>query len=92
MEADVGAATETYRGVEVLVEIVRSVEQVGEHAVGEKAALACGGSPEAEKETGCAVPEASVALMVLKTEAPGVTDLLPLFVREKLKVVGPEPL
>ena len=79
-------------GVEVVVERVRVVEQVGEHAVGEKAALACGGSPEAEKETDRAVPEASVALMVLETEAPGATDLLPLFVREKLKVVGPGPL
>ena len=79
-------------GVEVLVEIVRSVEQAGEHAVEEKAALAFVGSPEAEKDTDCAAPEASVALMALETEAPGVTDLLSLFVREKLKVVGPEPL
>ena len=72
-------------GVEVVVERVRPVEQVGKHAVDENDAVAPVGSPAAEKETACAVPETSVALMVLETEAPRVTDLLPPFVREKLK-------
>ena len=57
-------------GVVEDVLIVRVVEQVGEHAVEENDALAPVGSPEAEKDTDCAVPETSVALMVLETEAP----------------------
>jgi len=31
------------------------------------------------------VPDTSAALMELETEAPWLTDLLPSFVREKLK-------
>ena len=72
-------------GVEVAVERVRPVEHVGEHAVGENAAVAPVGSPEAEKDTDCAVPETSAALMELVTEAPWVTVLLPPLLREKLK-------
>ena len=74
-------------GVDVVVEMVRVVEQVGEHAVAENDLVAPVGNPEAEKETACAVPEASAALIVLETEAPGATDLLPPLVREKLKEV-----
>ena len=66
---------------------VRVVEQVGEHAVGENAAVTPEGSPDAEKDTDCAAPETSAALIVLVTEAPWVTDLLPPLVREKLKAV-----
>ena len=72
-------------GVEVAVERVRPVEQVGEHAVGENAAVAPVGSPEAEKDTACAVPETSAALMELETEEPWFTDLLPPLLREKSK-------
>ena len=68
-----------------MVEIARLVEQVGEHAVAENDAVALVGSPAAEKITDCGVPETSVALIVLGTEAPWVTDLLPPFVREKVK-------
>ena len=57
-------------GVEVVVERVRAVEQVGEHAVGKNGAVAPVGSPAAEKETARAVPETSVALIALETEAP----------------------
>ena len=74
-------------GVEATVERVRVVEQVGEHAVEEKAAVAPVGRPAAENETACVVPETSVALVVVETEAPWVTDLLPPLVREKLKAV-----
>ena len=56
-------------------------EQVGE----EKAAVVPVGSPEAEKETACAVPETRVAVMVLRAEAPWVVDWLPPLAREKLK-------
>src|SRR2546425_6361306 len=76
---------EVSMGVVEDVLIVRAVEQVGEHPVDENDALAPVGSPEAEKDTDCVVPETSVALMVLETEAPWLTDLLPSFVREKLK-------
>jgi len=72
-------------GVVEDVLIVRVVEQVGEHAVEENDALAPVGNPEAEKDTDCVVPETSAALMELETEEPWLTDLLPSFVREKLK-------
>src|SRR6266571_357257 len=74
-------------GVDAAVEMVRVVEQVGEHVSGENDAVAPEGNPEAEKATDCAVPETSVALMVLETWSPWVTDLLPPFAREKLKEV-----
>src|SRR5437867_4357824 len=74
-------------GVDDVVEIVSPLEQVGVHAVGENTAVAPEGNPEAEKATDCAVPETSVALMVLETWSPWVTDLLPPFAREKLKEV-----
>src|SRR2546428_341296 len=64
-------------GVEVAVERVGVVVRVGAHAVGETAAVAPRGSPEAEKATDCGVPETSAALMVLVTAAPWVMDLLP---------------
>ena len=80
---------EVSMGVVEDVLIVRVVEQVGEHVVEENDALAPVGSPEAEKATDCAVPETSAALMVLETEAPRVTDLLPPFVSEKSKVLVP---
>ena len=71
--------------MDVLVEIVRVVEQVGEHAVGEKTALASVGSPEAEKDTSGAVPETSVALTVVKLEPPWVIVMSAGLSREKLK-------
>src|SRR6266567_4424304 len=74
-------------GVDDVVEIVSPLEHVGVHAVGENAAVAPEGSPEAEKDTDCAVPDTSAALMELETEAPWLTDLLPPFVSEKLKEV-----
>src|SRR2546425_575111 len=72
-------------GVDVVVERMREVAQVGVHAVGENEAVAPVGSPEVEKETACALPETSVAVMVLMAEAPWVTDWLPPLVREKSK-------
>ena len=74
-------------GVDDVVEIVSPLEHVGVHAVGENAAVAPEGNPEAEKDTDCAVPDTSAALMELETEAPWFTDLLPPFVSEKLKEV-----
>ena len=72
-------------GVEGVVERVRPVEQVGEHAVDENAAVVPVGSPVAENETDCVVPATSVVLVVVETEAPWVTALLPPFVRAKSK-------
>ena len=54
-------------GVDAVVVSVRVVAQVGVHAVGENAAVAPVGNPEAEKDTACAVPDTSVALMELET-------------------------
>ena len=71
--------------MEGVVERVRPVEQVGEHDVDENAAVVPVGSPVAENETDCVVPATSVALVVVKTEAPWATDLLPPLVREKSK-------
>src|SRR5947207_3038197 len=72
-------------GVEAAVEIVRVVEQGGEQTVEENDTVAPVGSPETEKDTDCAVLATSVALTVLETEAPGVTDWLPPLVRAKSK-------
>ena len=70
------------------MEMVRSVEQVGVHTVEENDAVAPVGNPEAEKATDCAVPDTSAALMVLATEEPWLTDLLPPFVSAKLNAAG----
>jgi len=67
--------------------MVREVEQVGVQDADEKDVITPEGRPETEKATDCAVPESSVALVVVETEAPGVTDLLPPLVREKPKEV-----
>ena len=65
---------------------VRVVRQVGVQAAGEKGAVTPAGRPETLKDTACALPETSVALMVLETEAPGLTDLPPPLDSEKVKV------
>ena len=57
-------------GVEAEVVRVTVEEQVGLHDAGEKAAVAPAGKPEAEKDTDCAVPETSVAVMVLEADCP----------------------
>src|SRR5206468_832885 len=74
--------------VGVLAEVVRVrvVEHVGVHEGAEKEALAPVGSPDAEKVTGCEVPETRVAVMVFVTDEPCVTDLSPPFDSEKSKV------
>ena len=45
-------------------------EHAGVHDAGEKAAVAPVGKPEAEKDTDCAVPETSVAVIVLDVDCP----------------------
>src|SRR5205814_7745672 len=61
--------------VGVLAEVVRVrvVEHVGVHEVLEKEAVVPAGSPEAEKVTGCEVPETRVAVMVFVTDESGET-------------------
>src|SRR5437867_2352086 len=78
-------------GVVEDVLMVRAVEQVGVHAVGENDAVAPVGNPEAEKVTACAVPDTSAALMELETGAPWFTALLPPFVSAKSKELVPTP-
>src|SRR5438034_1350813 len=75
-------------GVEVVVDSVRVVVQVGVHAVAEKVAVAPAGSPEAEKSTDCDVPESRVAVMVLEAVAPCTTDWSPPLLSEKSKTGG----
>ena len=73
-------------GVEPLVAIVSVEEQLGLQLFGEKEAVAPEGSPEAENETGCVLPETNVALIVLVTDEPAITDLSPELESEKSNV------
>ena len=57
-------------GVDADVVRVSVDEHVGLHDAGEKEAVAPVGRPDAEKETDCAVPETSVAVIVLDTDCP----------------------
>src|SRR2546425_410962 len=75
-------------GVEAEVVMVRVVGQEGGRAAGEEEAEASAGGAESEKGTDCAVPESSVAVMVLEAAAPWGTDWLPLLAREKSKAPG----
>jgi len=75
-------------GVEALAEIVSVVEQLGEQAVGENDAAAPVGRPETVNPVDWVVPEERVAVTVLVTELPWVTDLFPPLERVKLKVIG----
>src|SRR2546422_317056 len=68
-----------------MVESVRVVAQVGAQAVGEKVAEARGGSRGAGEETEGDAAESKVAVMVLETVAPWVTDWSPLLASEKSK-------
>ena len=70
-------------GVEPLVAMVRVEEQLGLQLLEENEAVAPEGNPEAENETGCVLPETSVALIELVTDEPAVTDLSPELESEK---------
>ncbi|TMA58860.1 MAG: hypothetical protein E6J80_04465 [Deltaproteobacteria bacterium] len=56
--------------VDAEVESVRVLVQVGEQVAGAKEAPTPAGRPETVKDTDCVVPETSVAVMGLETEAP----------------------
>ena len=71
-------------GIEVKVEMVRVELQGGLQDAGENDAVAPVGSLDAEKVTGCVVPDIRVAVTVLVTEKPWVTDLSPSMEREKV--------
>ena len=60
-------------GVDAEVVNVSVDEHAGLHDPGENAAVAPVGRPEAEKETDCAVPETSVAVIVLDADCPWTT-------------------
>jgi hypothetical protein len=63
-------------------------EQVGLHELDVLyEAVAPPGKPEVNNETFCVEPELSVALIVLLTDCPRVTDLSPPLEREKSNVV-----
>src|SRR5438045_2735808 len=76
-------------GVVAAVVRVRVVEHVGVQDGLEKEALVPGGSPDAEKVTGCELAETRVAVMVFVTDEPRVTDRSPPFASEKSKVGCP---
>jgi len=69
-------------GVDPVVVILRTVEQLRVQEAGEKDAKAPEGSPETLKDTACEVPDANVAVIELLTEDPAVTDRSPEFVSE----------
>jgi len=73
-------------GVEPLVATVSVEEQLGLQLFGEKEAVAPEGSPEAESETGCVLPETNVALITFVTDEPAVTDLSPELESEKSNI------
>ena len=63
--------------------MVRVEVQVGLQDAGEKEAVAPAGRPDAKKATDWVVPDVRVAVTVLVTEEPWVTDLAPPLEREK---------
>jgi len=75
-------------GVDAEIVSVTVDEHVGLHDAGEKAAVAPAGSPEAEKDTDCAVPETRVAVIVLDVDCPWTTVLFPPLETEKSKDGG----
>src|SRR5207244_198298 len=75
-------------GVDADVVTVSVDEHAGLHEAGENAAVAPVGSPEAENDTDCAVPETSAAVIVLDTDCPGTTVLFPPLESEKSKDGG----
>ena len=82
----VTVTVEVPAGVEPLVLMVSVEEQLGLQLLGEKEAVAPEGNPEAEKVSGCPLPETNVALMALVTEDPATTDLFPELASEKSNV------
>jgi hypothetical protein len=75
-------------GVELLVLMVKVDEQLGLQLLEEKEAVAPDGRPAAEKLIGSLLPVKRVALIVLLTEPPALTDLSPELEREKSKAFG----
>jgi hypothetical protein len=69
-------------GVVADVVMVSVVEQVGLQEASEKLADAPLGSPDTVKPTGCVLPDASLAVMVLAPEPPAVTVMPPELVSE----------
>ena len=72
-------------GVDPLLAILRRVEQVGVQEVEENEPVAPAGRPETLKETGCAVPESTAALIGLLADEAARTERLPEFEIEKSK-------
>jgi hypothetical protein len=66
------------------------VEQVGLHDAGENVAVVREGRPDTEKETGCVVPAAKVAVTKLDADWPRPTVTFPLLESEKSNDGGPD--
>lgn len=75
--AAVTVMVELPAAVEPLVLIVSVEEQVGLQLFEDNEAVVPRGRPAVEKDTACVVPDARVALIVLVTDEPAVTDLFP---------------
>ena len=83
VEGPIGVNTEVVR--------VNVEEHAGLHDAGENEAVAPAGKPDAEKDTVCAVPETSVAVIVLITDCPWTTVGSAPLEREKSKDGGATP-
>ena len=79
-------------GIDAEVERVRVVVQGGRQEAGAKDALTSeDGRPEAVKARACAVPETSVVVRGIETEAPRVTAWLLPLLKAKAKAAAPLP-
>jgi hypothetical protein len=72
-------------GVEPVVLIVNTAKQFGLQLVEEKKAVAPEGNPDTEKETVPLLPDSKFALIVLVTDDPASTELLPALESAKSK-------
>jgi hypothetical protein len=72
-------------GVDPLVVIFNTVEQVGLQDAEEKEPAAPEGRPETLKETAWLLPEVKVGVIVFEPEEPAFTEIAPEFESEKSK-------
>jgi hypothetical protein len=79
-------------GVEPVVFILSTGEQLGLQEADEKKAVVSLGNPETDNETGWLVPDVRAALIVLVTALPASTDLLPVLLSVKSKLGATVPV
>jgi hypothetical protein len=77
-------------GDEVVVPMLKTVEQLGLHEGSEKDVVVPEGIPEALKDTVSLLPAAKAVVIVFVPEEPAATAMLPEFDMLKLKLAGIE--